>query len=127
MAQMRFSMPHTSRSRLVWLASSKLSLWLAPPPLPMLPGRPIVEAAVAAVRDLARAKGARLQVFAYRRVTGSEVDAQLWQQFLDGTGAVEITDAFRGDPSLIGYDGGHWSAAGHQRAAELFGKALESS
>lgn len=113
-------------SRLVWLVNSKMAAIWAPPPLPMSQGYGLVEACLEAMRTLAASKGVRLHVFAYRRPVNSEVDMAYWNQFLGRSKAVEITDSFRGDDRLIGYDGGHWSPAGNARAADVIAKFLGS-
>jgi hypothetical protein len=79
------------------------------------------------MRRLSTARQARFHVLVHRRLEGQIVEARLWQDFLRKSGAVDITERLRAQgPDVIGYDGGHWSAAGHQLVATIVKETIDA-
>jgi len=118
------------RSYLFWLVNSK---WVFvsgkhfPDPAG---GRDLVAACLAAMRDLAVRRGARFHVFAHHFLQKREPFADsLWTEFLRRVGAKDITPRLRASKGLglLGYDGGHWSSAGHRLVAQIVKEDLEAA
>jgi hypothetical protein len=118
------------RSYLYWLVNSKwvfTSGKVFPEPAG---GRDLVAACLAAMRDLAVRRGARFHVFAHHFLQKREPFADsLWTEFLRRVRATDITPRLRASKGLgmLGYDGGHWSAAGHRLVAQIVKDDLEAA
>ena len=120
-------------SRLVWLARSKIKYSVRPPEAPHDRGLELTVACVREIERLGHAHNARVYVFAHRQLGPphghtSEVSDPVWSEFVQQTGARDITAAIRAGPGAtpIGFDGLHWSAEGARRATEAILRSLAS-
>jgi hypothetical protein len=116
-------------SYLYWLLDSKRTLFFKSSEPDVGGGTEVILACVAEMRELAAKRGARFHVVAHRHLRiGKPFPDSLWADFVQRAGATDITPrlrAMRGaDP--VGYDGGHWSAAGHRLVAEIVKEMLEN-
>src|SRR5262245_35943489 len=108
-----------------WLLNSKQSTLFAKPSPAARDGLEVVVECLREMRRLAEASATSFHVLVHHRLTNGRVrtapilDDVAWQQFMQHSGAVDITDyILAGDgEDPIGSDGGHWSAAGHRRVA----------
>jgi hypothetical protein len=109
-------------SYLYWLLNSKRTMLFKTPEPDVGCGTEVILACVAEMRGLAARRGARFHVVAHRHLrVGKPFPDSLWSDFVQRAGATDITPRLRAmqgaDP--VGYDGGHWSAAGHRLVAEI--------
>lgn len=108
-------------SRLAWAIRIKTTTLEETSKIQSDPGEEMVLACLNSIQRLGEAQGARVHIFAHRRAhRQSLVSPAVWRDFLARSGAVDITDAILAGtgPEPVGYDGGHWSAEGHRRAAD---------
>lgn len=117
-------------SRLVWLVRSKAAGLRKPRAIESDAGAAVVLACLRRMRRLGEASGARVHIVAHRlpdRI--STVSDSIWRDVLARSEAVDITEAIRSapGPSAIGFDGVHWSSAGHRRVAFLIQEVLKGS
>jgi len=115
-------------SSLYWLINSKRALLFKKPEPDVAGGSEAVLACTAAMRDIATRRGARFHLLAHRHLRGLKpFPESVWADFLHRSGAMDITPRLRAmkGRSPLGYDGGHWSAAGHQLVAALVKERLE--
>jgi len=117
-------------SSLYWLINSKRALLFKDPEPGVAGGSEVVLACVEAMRDIATRRGARFHVLAHRHLRGLKpFPESVWVDFLHRSGAMDITPDLRAmkgaDP--MGYDRGHWSAAGHRLVASLVNERLEAA
>ena len=115
-------------SSLYWLINSKRALFFKDPEPLVAGGSEVVLACVEAMREITTRRGARFHLLAHRHLRGLKpFPEEVWVDFLQRSGATDITPSLRAmkadDP--IGYDGGHWSAAGHRLVASLVKERLE--
>jgi hypothetical protein len=93
-------------------------------------GVELVIACLESMRALAKIRGARFHVLAHRylRNPGQFLDRP-WDDFVKRAGAQDITPLLgsmtESDP--IGYDGGHWSPAGHRLVATIVKEQLSGT
>ena len=118
-------------SRLAWVVrikyTSRPSQLLRERRVNVESGTDLVVACLDRMRRVAAANGARIHIFAHRRLRrATGMNPEAWAGFLLRAGATDITDQLRlpATPDPVGFDGGHWSAEGHRRAALIIGGAL---
>lgn len=114
-------------SRLTWVIRSKLASLVAARKIDPAAGEDIVVASLERIRRLSASRGARVHVFAHRRIRGRVLTTDAtWGSFLTRSGAIDITGDVRsgaaGDP--VSFDGSHWSAEGNRRVALVIRRAL---
>ncbi len=117
-------------SRLVWLVRSKAAGFSKPLPIDPDAGAGVVLASLSRIRRLGEAHGARVTIFAQRRLERqSTVSDSVWHDVLARTQSVDITDSIRSltGASPIGFDGVHWSTAGNNFVASLIRRSLYST
>jgi len=117
-------------SSLYWLINSKRALLFKNPEPGVAGGREVVLACVAAMRKIAARRGARFHLLAHRHLRGLKpFPDSVWAEFLHRSGAWDITPRLRAmkGPDPLGYDRGHWSAAGHRMVAALVKERLEAA
>jgi hypothetical protein len=113
-------------SYLYWLVRSKIAERVGRHPYDPSKGIDVVVACIGALREAAARRGARLHVLAHHLVPIAPLSESQWADFQRRTGALDITERLRerdgADP--VGYDGFHWSVAGHKRVASIVKERL---
>ena len=114
-------------SRLTWVIRSKLASLGAGKRIDPAAGEDVVVASLERIRQVGASRGARVHVFAHRRIRGGLFTTEAtWASFLTRSRAIDITNDVRsggvGDP--VSFDGSHWSAEGNRRAALVIRRAL---
>jgi hypothetical protein len=117
-------------SALYWLLNSKRALFFKDPDPDVTGGGEMIVACAAAMRDIARRRGARFHLLAHRHLREWKPFPQsFWADFVARSGATDITPlllAMKGaDP--IAYDGGHWSPAAHRLVASVLKQRMAAA
>lgn len=113
-------------SYLYWLVRSKIAERVGRHTYDPSKGIDVVVACIRAMREAAARRGARLHVLAHHLVPIAPLSESQWADFRRRTGAFDITERLRELNGLnpIGYDGFHWSVAGHKRVASIVKERL---
>jgi hypothetical protein len=116
-------------SYLYWILNGKRAFFMeSDTGVDPVRGIDMVVECLSAMRNMATERGARFHVLAHHYIGRPEpFAASAWTEFLQRASATDITRLLRGEKEsdLLCYDGGHWSAKGHQLVAQIIKSRLE--